>query len=64
MVMIKTVVVCEFSYRVRIRYRPRSKKLYKFRSMKKKKKRSSRDLMSMCDTREMYSIEDRKQYIQ
>lgn len=61
MVMIKTVVVCKFSYRVRIRYRPRSKKLYKFRRMKK---RSSRDLMGMCDTREMYSIEDRKQYIQ
>lgn len=37
MVMIKTVVVCEFSYRVRIRYRPSSKKLYKFRRMKKKK---------------------------
>ena len=63
-VMIKTVVVCKFSYRVRIRYRPRSKKLYKFRRMKKQKKRSSRDLMGMCDTREMYSIEDRKQYIQ
>ena len=34
--MIKTVVVCEFSYRVRIRYRPSYKKLYKFRRMKKK----------------------------
>lgn len=64
MVMIKTVVVCEFSYRVRIRYRPGSKKLYKFRSIKKKGGGGSRDLMGMCDIREMYSIEDRKQYIQ